>query len=236
MQIKLTLRPRGGRLYIPFNYNHQLQSAVYAKLRCYGVSDMLHDSGFYSDRLYKAFVFGSLNGPHTTGDGHFLYTKDISFEFRSPIFEFCDAFQRSIEDEPEIKLFDTYLDVTGASLGNVHFKSGTAVFKTGSPVTVFQTEPDGKTTYFSPETPEFAEHLIGNYRRKYMAVVGSEPEEIEIAPILPQRKIVTSFKNTWITCFKGEYTVTGSSGALEFIYNAGLGAKNSQGFGMLDAK
>ena len=52
-------------------------------------------------------------------------------------------------------------------------------------------------------------------------------------PLEPQRRIVTRFKEKWITCYKGKYALTGSSKALEFIYNTGLGVKNSAGFGML---
>ena len=123
--------------------------------------------------------------------------------------------------------------VVGASLANVHFSGGREILITHSPVAVYRTEPDGKTTFFAPDQPEFVPYLIANYENKYRAIIGGEPEHVTIQPLEPQRRIVTRFKEKWITCYKGKYALTGSSKALEFIYNTGLGVKNSAGFGML---
>ena len=57
MQLIITMR-RPEKFRVPFNYNHQLQSAIYAKLREAGYSDFLHDGGYSSSHRYKAFVFG----------------------------------------------------------------------------------------------------------------------------------------------------------------------------------
>ena len=76
--------------------------------------------------------------------------------------------------------------------------------------------------------------MVSNYENKYRAVTGNEPEPLAIEPLDPQRKIVTRFKETWINGYKGSYALTGSHRALEFVYNAGLGVKNSAGFGMLE--
>jgi len=48
------------------------------------------------------------------------------------------------------------------------------------------------------------------------------------------KRVVTKYKDTWINGWKGMYRISGSSRALEFIYNTGLGSKNSQGFGLLE--
>lgn len=234
MQISLILRPP-SELRIPFNYNHQLQSAIYAKLREVGCSDFWHDDGFASVNRYKGFVFGSLNGRHYTKDKHFHFTDDIAFEVRSPAFEFCDSLQRSVERNSSIKLFDTDLQIVGAALRNRHFSDGTAEFLTNSPVTAYRTEPDGKTTFFVPGTDDFSEYLLMNYRNKFEALFDKPADDVEIKAVLPMKKVVTNFKGTWINGYKGRFILRGASRALEFIYNAGLGAKSSQGFGLLDA-
>ena len=233
MQIILTMRAP-DRLRIPFNYNHQLQSAIYAKLADVGASDFIHNGGYRSAHNYKAFVFGTLNGAHTVADGHFVFNGDIKLEIRSPFFEFCDSIQRSAELSPRMKLFDTPLDITDIAVANRHFTDGAYRFRANSPVCVFRTEPDGSTTYFSPDSPEFTKYLLLNFRNKFAAITGKDAPEIVISPQLRQRKIVTKFKDTWVNGWKGNYKISGSGQALEFLYNTGLGAKNSQGFGLLD--
>lgn len=232
MQLILTLRPE-KELMIPFNYNHQLQSAIYAKLREAGGAS-IHDSGYGGTQTYKSFVFGALKGAHFTADKRFHFTDTVQLEVRSPVFELCDILQRSLENHPFMRLFDTRLAVVGASLANVHISEGRQLFATNSPVTVYRTESDGQTTFFAPDQPEFIQYLLLNFENKYTAIKGTKPEPVNIEILEPQRKIVTRFKQTWINCYKGRYAVTGSSPSLEFIYNAGLGVKNSQGFGMLD--
>ena len=75
MQILLTLQPE-NELIIPFNYNHQLQSALYAKLR-EGGGAHIHDEGYGEDRDFKAFVFGALQGEHRKEDKHFRFTGTV---------------------------------------------------------------------------------------------------------------------------------------------------------------
>ena len=234
MQLKVTMRT-SRETAIPFNYNHQLQSAIYAKLREVGYSGCVHNGGYSSSHIYKAFIFGALEGKHTVTDGRFVFADELSFEFRSPVFDLFDAFGRSFDQSPYFRLFDCLYKVVRTDIGNVHFTDGEILFSANSPVTVFSTMPDGKTVFFEPGSDEFLEYILLNYRNKYAAIIGGEAPAIDLTPLPPHRKIVTRYKKTWINAFKGNYLISGSSSALEFIYNTGLGAKNSQGFGMLDA-
>lgn len=233
MQITFTMRASDG-LRIPFNYNHKLQSAIYRKIAEVDTSDFIHDGGFRSAHSYKAFVFGALNGTHTVTKGHFVFDGDITLEIRSPFFDFCDAVQRSAEISPRMKLFDTLLDITDISVTKRHFRDGEVRFRANSPVCVYRTDPDGSTTYFASNSPDFTEYLLLNYRNKYAAILGGNAPELQIVPLPHHRKIVTRFKDTWVNAWKGYYKISGSGQALEFLYNTGLGAKNSQGFGLLD--
>lgn len=232
MQIKIILRAENG-LTIPLNYNHQVQSAIYAKLREVGESDFWHDCGFASEKVYKAFVFGALNGSHSVRDKHITFNGDISLEVRSPMLSFCDALQRSIELRPQIKLFDTCLDVVGAGLINQHINGRSAVFSTESPVIIYSTDEDKHTHFYSPDDECYVEMLTDNFKRKYIALTGAAADNIIIEPIGSHKKVVTNFKGTWLNGWKGRYRITGDFRALEFLYNAGLGSKNSQGFGLL---
>ena len=232
MQMKCVLKV-GRPLYVPFNYNYQVQSAIYAKLRGINESDFWHDDGFGAGKIYKAFVFGKLSGTHHVVDKHLVFTDEIALEIRSPLFEFIDILQRSFETAPQIKLFDTVLSLSRASLTNRHINASSALFASDSPVVVHETADDGKTIYYSPDSEEFFKRLEDNFYSKYKAVSGFPAEKIKISPSGSYKKIVTSYKGVWINAYMGRFLVKGNEKALEFIYNTGLGEKNSQGFGMM---
>lgn len=233
MQLQITLRADGEPCF-PLNYNHQLQSAIYSKLSEADASDSRHDVGFGGAKNFKAFVFGALRGRHTVENKTIRFTDEISFEVRSPIFQFCDDLQRSLELYPRIKLFDTALTVCGVSVLNRHINSRSIVAAANTAVVVHKTTADGKTIYYSPEEPEFTDGIERNFTRKFISVCGAAPRETDIIPTGSYKKVVTSYKDTWITGYLGKFELRGDRRELEFIYNTGLGAKNSQGFGMLD--
>lgn len=117
MQIYLNLQANNP-LIIPLNYHYQLQSAIYSKLFEISASDFWHNYRFGNKRKFKSFVFGPLLGKYSISGKQICFENDISLEIRSPIFEFCDKFQRSMKGNPIIKLFDTTIDATSANITN----------------------------------------------------------------------------------------------------------------------
>lgn len=233
MQLHFTFNLKDP-ITVPLNYNYPVQSAVYRKLQQVSESDFWHDEGFLNNNLFKAFVFGSLKGDYKIVSKHMHFSNTISFEVRSPLFEFCDALQRSFELYPSIRLFDTVIPLQDLKIKNEHINSDRVIVQTNSPVSVHQTCEDGKTVYFSPDMDEFAHGLQSNFAHKYQAIMGTAPPPVTITPIGEHKKIVTTYKKIWVTAYKGRYLLEGNHKALEFIYNTGLGAKSSQGFGMVD--
>lgn len=235
MQIQLTFA-LDEPLCIPLSYSYQLQSSIYSKLAEIGLSDFWHDEGYGDTQVFKMFTFSPLSGSYRIIDKKICFENEISFEVRSPIFEFCDELQRSFEVGPYIKLFDTRLDLVGAGLTNLHFNDGKALFSAASPVIVHTVLPDGKTEYFYPNDDCFIERLKSNYKSKFEAAYEGSAPEIDIQVISEGKKVVTKYKNIWFNGNKCELLVKGDAFALEFIYNTGLGEKNSQGFGFVTVK
>ena len=77
-----------------------------------------------------------------------------------------------------------------------------------------------------------------NFRRKYCAAYGIEPDtDITVGDIARPRKYVTQYRRgIYITAWHGEFDLRGTPEALDFLYQTGLGSRNSQGFGMFDEK
>lgn len=232
MQLRITMQTQNG-LDIPLSYNHQVQSAIYAKLREVGESDFWHDSGYALGKVFKSFVFGPLSGKYTVKDKRIIFREEISLEIRSPILSFCDTLQRSLELNPSIRLGDTVLDITGIYPGNLHINADSAVFCAQSPVIAYSTDENKRRYFYGPHDDAFIGMITKNYEHKYLAITGQSPEAVIVEPLGEHRRVATCFKQSRLLGWKGDYRISGSSKALEFIYNTGLGSKNSQGFGLL---
>ena len=106
--------------------------------------------------------------------------------------------------------------------------------RTLSPITVYITEEDGHTTYFSPDDPRFLRGIETNARRKYITRYGTE-EGFDLKVTLNEKftptKRMTHFKSTFITAWHCSLILRGTPQTLDLLQNVGLGSKNSQGFG-----
>lgn len=74
-----------------------------------------------------------------------------------------------------------------------------------------------------------------NFIRKYASCYGIEPEsDVEIEPvrITEKDKFVTNYKGFYLSGWQGIYHLYGERKYLDFLYQTGLGSRNSQGFGM----
>lgn len=235
MQLLLTMLPQKP-LIIPLHYQYQLQSAIYSLLGEVGQSDFWHDNGFGNATNFKGFCFGKLTGDYTIdAEKHLIRFEDqVYLEVRSATFSFIDSFQRAIEHRPFLTLFDTRLDIVGASLSNQHFTNGHVILKAVTPVVIRQTTTDGHSYFFSPEEEEYFIRICNNAEKKYEAVTGELAENILLRPKGEFKKTVTKYKGFWITGHTGLFELNTSLKMAEFLYNSGLGEKNTQGFGFVN--
>ena len=235
MQISLTFKP-DKELVIPFNYNYQLQSAIYSMLGSVGESDFWHNEGFGDMTNFKGFCFSGLNGKKNvdTENKKLIFKDNIYLEVRSHSFEFIDAFQRAIELHPFIKLYDTCLEIIGGTLSNTHFNPGILRFNATTPVVIHQSGDNGKTKYFTPEEDEYFIRICNNIVKKYETITNKEADDVQIRPIGDFKKRVTSYKDFYISGYTGIFEIKTSVHMAEFIFNTGLGEKNAQGFGFVE--
>jgi CRISPR-associated endoribonuclease Cas6 len=87
--------------------------------------------------------------------------------------------------------------------------------------------------------------MNNNFTRKYHAFTGHQPEStisILARAVGIQDKYVTRYKKVpvaggkdiYIIGWRGEYELRGYPEYLDFLYYCGLGARNSDGFGMFE--
>ncbi len=227
-------------LELPVNYHQILQGIIYRNIQNeYGYSSFLHDEGYtYGQRRYRLFCFSDIRGEGTVKNKKITFIGPLSFEVSSPE----NYLIRTLEDNVSREGFmfeDHSFTHISINLSDFEVESRHLTVRALSPITVYETnDQTGKTRYFSPTDSEFEEEMNYNFQRKYEAYYGIPVTEmLQIKPIKvnDRDKCVTTYKGIYITGYYGIYSLEGPRKYLNFLYQTGLGAKNSQGFGMIAA-
>jgi len=220
------------KLSIPLNYQYGIQSLIYNLL-----GKDWHDSGvFYGERKYKLFTFSSLRGKKKIANGKITFEDLIYLDVRGVRDDFCTDLRLALDTANDLTLLGQNLFVKSVKCNYHQIDTDTICVKMLSPLTIHKTE-NGKTFYYTPLDSEFSKEIDLNFRRKYAAFTGRNLDDaIKIVPVNVgvKDKYVTTFKNTRITAWRGEYQLFGKQEYLNFLYYCGLGARNSEGFGMFE--
>jgi len=242
MQLKIIIHLQEP-LTLPLSYHHTLQAIIYNLMGdAYG-SSALHDGGkSYGNRQYKLFTFSLLEGKTEITGKQITFTDSVSFEVRC----IDENIIKCIEDnvlKNGIQFTETVYTDIECIRKNKRVTDNVILIKMISPVCVYKTLP-GSThaNYLNPMCNNFSEEINNNFHRKYQAAQIptlpplSEDDNITISPIKinPKDKYLTIYKKIIIEAYNGVYVLSGKPEFLDFLYNVGIGSKNSQGFGMFN--
>ena len=235
---------------IPVHYNHLIQSAIYATLDR-NIADFLHNTGFEGGgRRFKLFTFSRLTGAYRFNfdRGEITYISPAKLVVSSPVERFCESLVNGIMTKNNMRIGPVLLRIQGVKVDRplvvmdkerAHVETEVRV-KTLSPVVVYSTllRPEGGkyTCYFQPGDGDFTRLAIENLHKKYQAIYGAAPPEgeIRIKPLRQPKLQIIKYKNFVIKGYSGILSMKGPASLLQVAVDAGLGAKNSMGFGLLD--
>ena len=236
MQIKIHIKNTND-FTVPMSYNYQLMSAIY---RLIGgndkLSEFIHNGGYRSGgAVFKLFCFSPLCGNYIINDKQLIFNDNISFEVRSPSREFIDTLRFALFEQGSIRLFDRDLEVRMIEYLDRRIDADKMRIRTSSPIVLKQTTKDHKTVYYSPEDSEFDQLINLNLYRKFTAAFGIEPSSaVDLKLTSRPKKVVTRIKGTWVTAYHAGFEMQAHPTVAQFLYDTGLGSRNSQGFGMFD--
>lgn len=236
MQIIITLSPEGNNT-LPLNYNYAVQGLIYSLLSTAPeYARFLHDVGYENEKsTFKLFTFGGIKGDYRIENKQVIPCGNISFEIRSVSQQFCDIMKKALLNSEKLRLLRGEYRLRMIEVYDRNIYDSEIDIVMASPIVARVTDDDGQTVYYSPEDEEFLDVVNMNYGRKFEAFTGIYPTYgVIIEPIGKCRKVVTKFKNIWVTAYHGKFHLTGEPETLNFLYQTGLGAKSSQGFGMFD--
>ena len=234
MQLHLTFK--GAEISLPLAYRSIVQGMIYHALKeDSDYSGFVHDQGNMADgRKFKGFTFSPLSGAYSIKGKSICFGGEIHLEIRSVSAHFIELLARALSVGKRIPLGKNEVEIIQSRVTDHHLLIPEAGIRLISPMAAYVTEPDGSTRFFSPEDAEYLRAVEQNARRKWGSLVGTEGFAFHIEPIgkTARRKEVTSFKQTYITAWYGEYHLSGAPEVIDLLYQVGLGAKSSQGFGM----
>lgn len=228
-------------LKLPRDYNHAVQSMIYRTLSS-DFREFLHNGGFkVGKRCFKLFTFSQLLGEHIVNGAEIVFKPPVKLCISSPMEGFIREIANGFLSNSNVNLYGNELRVTSLEFPERPQIGNKILCRTLSPITVYSTlfMGDGrkKTYYYSPFENEFSDLISKNLTKKIQAFTGKEVKGfVNVKPQhgLRPREHICIFKGTVIKGWSGVYMLEGDPEFIEMGYEAGLGSKNSQGFGMIE--
>lgn len=237
MIIKLSLKPE-YTLALPLNYNYYIQSMIYRLLQDIPeYSEFLHNTGYHTGALkFRLFTFSGLLGHYNIADKHIIFDGTVTLEIRSVSEEFIFILRDSLRKHPYLTLKGQTLKITDIKMLKKLIIPHRIEVRTISPVVASRKLDTGFTKYYSPTDDEFEENICNNFKKKFNAYYGIMPDDDISLIVKPQgiKHIITHYHDTVINAYHARLILGGNPQYLQFLYDAGLGAKNAQGFGMFE--
>jgi CRISPR-associated endoribonuclease Cas6 len=205
------------------------------------ISKFLHNEGFvYGKRKFKLFTFSKVIGKVIKKQSDKLvFRPNIRVYFASPIASIIDASLNSFIKKREFDLYGNNLVLNSVEIINPEVSEEKVVLRCLSPITAYRTDVNTKKyVYFNPNQKEFYDVLKANLLKKY-EIVYEKPYagKLDIYPIeirdTYKKKIVYKGK-LLIEAWEGTYGMEAEKDMIKLALEAGLGPRNSQGFGMVE--
>lgn len=239
--MQLDIFIKGEEIRLPISTSSTIQGIIYNALKKdKNYSTYLHNHGSsLNGRKYKFFTFSDVRGNYRIENKEIVFLGGANFSVRSADAYLIQLLFSYFTEHPEIRIGSSKARIENLRLCDEQIFSDEIKIQTLSPITIYITESDGHTLYYSPADKEFYNAIVTNARRKWITRFGSESDfNLEISPVenCSFKKRTTRFKETIIIAWHGEFILKGPPIVLTFLYNTGIGVKNSQGFGMFELK
>lgn len=237
--MRLKIKMKADKLVLPLAYKSIIQGVIYNMMDKQGEGSFYHDHGYRNrEKTYKMFVFSDLYGKYNVEDKQITFFDDIKLYISvldKKLFKIVYNFLLNNEylffNNQKVRLVG--IDIMDLS----HFSGDQIVtIKTLSPIVTY-TSKDKYFKYYSPEDKKYEELLKDNIIHKMIAYNYTVKSCIfEINKINYQKKKLVHFKNTFYEAYQCELVITTNYDTLKIIYDTGLSAKGSCGFGMIECK
>ena len=256
MRIALNLNVLGKENVLPINYQYELASWLYKTIHFAnpGFSDWLHQNGYsYENKRFKHFTFSNLNIPQRkvqsdrivllNGKARLLVSFSVNKSLQTFIYGMFQKQAFTLGDKKSQVQFEIR---QVESLPEPLFKPEKKyTFQALSPICVsVQGDDNAHAQYLSPDDPRFEQGLSSNLRNKFASLFGTENLNGDSLKMRlhgvqgPKSRLVKikadTTQQSFIRGYTFRFTLEGSARLIRMAYNAGIGEKNSLGFGCIE--
>lgn len=242
MRLVLKLHADGRGVRLPVHYNELVQAMIYTHLDHY-LARSLHDEGIVEGKRHlKLFTFSRLLGPCRVQGGWVEPQGPLRLVVASPMVPFLESFALHLVRSGALHLGPVRFVVESVEVEFDQVYQSPVVLRALSPITVYSTlQAAGggkKTYYYAPQEPEFERLILANLRRKIRAWTGQDISDdgafLRAYKVSTRNHHIVLYKGTVIKGWTGLYELHAPEPYLRMALDAGLGSKNSQGFGCVE--
>jgi len=262
MRVKIKF---AGEIILPIYYNYLLSSVVYNIFSEPISNFLHKTGFVKDNRHYKLFTFskpskGNLvegkrleylknklkieNKKFTVKDREraIYFSNGFYIQFSSPINFIYNDFSLNSIKRKEINIIGQRTFISEVSVVKPPTFKKEMILKTISPIVVYYSSMhSSRHNYIMPGKNgliKFNEYINKNLQRKYKIInqqsITDLNKKIELYPVY-WKKNVTYYKGGRIEGSEGQFIIKGDPELIQLSYDAGLGVKNSSGFGMWEA-
>ena len=245
----------GGKLIIPTDYRRNMLSLIKEAINPGQSGSEIYEKYYVKEaRKIKPFTF-SVNFKTDDTDsekGRIRLSEpnlNLFFSASDPVF-LIYVYNGLVQLKKDYQLFPGLkAKVVRFNLEQQkNFRGSEAVFKTCSPIIVRNTNASGKSRgYITSEAPEFEDKLYHSVKSMCKVLLEGVPElkrnDFSAEWIRSSTVRMNHYRNKdasqdskkeLIEATTGAVKIKAPANVLQLIYDAGIGAKRSQGFGMLE--
>ncbi len=236
MKLKLTFES-GNQVELPMHYNYVLQGFIYNNL-AKPFADFLHNEGYrYGNQIFKLITFSKIYGKKRIlkKEKKIIFSPSFHIYVSAIDTHILQSIAVELIQKENLRLHRNFISLKSVETIKEPITSTETVVKTISPITVHESL-NRKTMYYNPYQEKFYKLLEENLRKKAALVTGNENVEISVKPLdgVQYKKIVTYYKNNFvIEAGDGKFKIEAPPEVITIALRAGIGARNSQGFGMV---
>ena len=217
---------------IPINYQHALSSALYAFIKD---ANLDLSSSLHHSKSFKFFNFSNIRFPRPAIKGPEVHLKKgthVKFNFSSPASDILEATITGMLSKGKMEILGAEFTIKEIEILETPSFSTNATFSTLSPIHIDIVRENGERWDLVPTDPEWRQRIEENSRKKYSQYFGKEYRgPFEITDISRMKKKRINVGGQWWVSAHAEFTISAEPEMLRFLWDAGIGSKNSQGFG-----